>query len=337
MGWTIKHVPKDFVVREELSVKPSSSGRYILIHVHRINMDHGSMLETISRILRVDKRNIGFAGIKDKRAVVSQYITIPKNRIRKEMMRDLSRGISNGSISLSLIGFIDSDLDSSMIRQNSFEIVLRNIEDEEIIGLQKIKNNIRGLFIPNYFDDQRFSSKNIEIGKTILQKRFRDASKMIGGNEDGLLYLKTLPKWLLRLYTNSLQSWIWNLALSRIIERVSGNNVSIIINNHEFLVPLQGINIKELSLPGYGLTDNYSDLLLEVMREQGIRINDCIVRAIPFASLESLPRKTKIEINNFNIEKINEGIKIYLSIPSGSYATIVVKSLEAILKHSLSA
>lgn len=301
MAWIIKQYPQDFIVKEELNIELSGS-KYAVLLVKRINMDHGAMLNTISRLFRVNPRQISFCGIKDKRAIVQQYIAIPRNKAK-------GLPIKTTNLSIELAGFIDTPLNSSMIKHNYFKIKIRNAK--QIIIPEK-------LIIPNYFDDQRFSENNIHIGYKLLKKDFVGAANMLGLNS--LEDLRKLPKWRIKLYTNAVQSWIWNKALKRII---GDTNKYITINKERFPIPNELI-VNTLEMPGYGMS-NPTQELLEELSEHGLSIKDFVVRQIPYASIEAMNRETIIKPLLIRLDRD----VLELKLPRGSYATIVVKTLEA--------
>ncbi|WP_252981519.1 tRNA pseudouridine(13) synthase TruD [Aliarcobacter butzleri] len=68
---------EDFIV-EEQPIKFSLSGNFLVLKIKKTNCDTWELIDRIAKFLNVYSNEIGYAGLKDKRATTTQYITIPK-------------------------------------------------------------------------------------------------------------------------------------------------------------------------------------------------------------------------------------------------------------------
>ncbi len=68
---------EDFIV-EEQAMKFSGSGSFLVLKIEKTNCDTWELIDRLSNFLNVFSNDIGYAGLKDKRATTIQYISIPK-------------------------------------------------------------------------------------------------------------------------------------------------------------------------------------------------------------------------------------------------------------------
>ena len=203
--YVLKQLLKDFIVQEISNVQYSDNGKYIYFHLKKKGLNTLDAVKLLARVFNISEKNIGFAGSKDKNAITTQVCSI--YGISKERLS----GLQLKDVGLEFLGYGDTPISLGDLEGNYFEIVIRNVEQERI---KKIKAII------NYFDEQRFSENNVEIGKHIVKKEFKEAVKLIDEDvcaihlqeraNDYIGALKKLPLRLLRLYINAYQSYIWN-------------------------------------------------------------------------------------------------------------------------------
>ncbi len=194
--------PEDFVVEEAINPKflrkheryfgkiKQVEGPYSLFILRKRNTTTEEALKAVSEKLSVEISFIGYAGLKDKLAVTSQYITI------KDADNNLN-GFCEQEISLEKIGRTNRHISLGDLLFNKFTITLYDCKN-----LDKIRNIL--VFVkkpmPNYFGPQRFSNNNVETGRKLLQRK---------------LDLRKFSKERAKFLVNSYQSHIFNIALEK--------------------------------------------------------------------------------------------------------------------------
>ena len=168
--YTIKKTPNDFMVDEQLSIDDIKSGNQFIYRLTKTNLTTDQALGDVSHRFQIPLKQIGFCGNKDKRAITSQYISLPK-RIKPTTFTN---------IKLNFISANKARLHLGAHQGNRFKIIVEGLEDN---------NHNQPEFFANYFGPQRFSSNNVSIGKAILQGHFKYACRLI---DDGTS--KNLPE-----------------------------------------------------------------------------------------------------------------------------------------------
>ena len=303
--YTIKERPEDFVVRERAGIIIGTQGEYTIFLLKKRNYTTLRAVEQLSRMLRIPAKHISFAGNKDKRALTEQYVSIFHGQERAISIRD---------IELLPVGKSGVPLSLGSLEGNEFAITVRNANAEEISTFRK---NAAHLHIPNYFGEQRFSSRNADIGKLIVQRRFAEAvqelrasrSEYLRKADEPIAALRAIPRRLLKLYVHAYQSLLWNRAAREAVQ--------------------QGLEVDELPIIGFaaekdGKTD---DIIGRVMEAEGISSRDFIIRQLPDISAAGGTRRLWMEVKDFRCEVQGSAVIMQFFLGKGSYATTLVREL----------
>jgi len=149
--------------------------------------------------------------------------------------------------------------------------------------------------------------------------------------------LKIIHKRLLKLFIHSYQSYIWNKVLSQYI-REFGNNLSTInVANENLYISKDKDFIKKLEkevLPAIGhdlnlalLDEGFRKIYEEILREEGLSLDDLYFSDKPSLTLKSIKRKIVSKVHDFKYEVKDSMIKISFKLEKGSFATMFIKHL----------
>jgi len=72
--------PEDFVVEEELGFAPAGSGAHLLLKVRKRNANTQWVARELARLAGCRPSEVGYAGLKDRRAVTLQWYSVPRPR-----------------------------------------------------------------------------------------------------------------------------------------------------------------------------------------------------------------------------------------------------------------
>lgn len=157
IGGIIKTREEDFFVEELPLYAPCGDGTHVYAQIEKKGISTMDALAKIARDLRISKRDIGYAGQKDARAVTRQWISI--EHIDPNSI--LSLNIPN--IKIIQIARHSNKLKIGHLSRNRFVIRIRNVE-LPIEQSVKITEDVMAILIdkgvPNYFGGQRFGSRN---------------------------------------------------------------------------------------------------------------------------------------------------------------------------------
>src|SRR5438105_15871797 len=76
IGGVIKQRPEDFFVQEIPIYEPSGEGEHVYCEIQKVGLTTFQAINQIADALRVSSRDIGYAGMKDARAITRQIFSI---------------------------------------------------------------------------------------------------------------------------------------------------------------------------------------------------------------------------------------------------------------------
>src|SRR5215475_7975791 len=76
-GGRLKTVPEDFEVEEIPAYQPSGEGSFLYLWVEKRDMGAEYFVRQIAKRLGIPSGEIGTAGLKDRRAVTRQMVSVP--------------------------------------------------------------------------------------------------------------------------------------------------------------------------------------------------------------------------------------------------------------------
>lgn len=168
----IKVIPEDFIVKELADIKYSSDGPYRIYLLEKRHWNTMDALKFISRENKVPLSKIGSGGRKDRHALTSQYISVPKKYELK---------FERPNVKLTFLGFADDFVSPAILEGNYFEITLRKLKPEEEEKIKERLPEVEKFGYSNFFDDQRFGSvENPQefLAERIIKKHYSGALKL---------------------------------------------------------------------------------------------------------------------------------------------------------------
>ncbi len=161
--------PRDFTVEEIPLYEFSGEGEHLIVKVRKKDMTTWEMLDVISNHIGINRREIGYAGLKDKNAMTIQNISIPAK------FQEQIEAFSHDKIKI-----LSSIRHNNKIRVGHLKGNRFNIRLKKVLGVQKDKLDsvlkwIKANGVPNYFGNQRFGTdgNNWEDGKKIIEGKLK--------------------------------------------------------------------------------------------------------------------------------------------------------------------
>lgn len=156
---------EDFIVTEE-PIAFTNKGNFIVLKIKKENLGTWDLLEKLAKGLNIYEHELGYAGLKDKNATTTQYISIPK-KYSKELKK-----FRHGKITILDTCLHASKLNIGDLKGNSFTINLHNVSKEDVIIIEQRLKEISKIGMPNFFGFQRFGKdikENLAKAKQIIE------------------------------------------------------------------------------------------------------------------------------------------------------------------------
>jgi tRNA pseudouridine13 synthase len=151
--------PDDFVVEEELGFLPSGQGQHVLLKVRKRDANTQWVARALANLCRSRPMDVGYAGLKDRRAVAVQWFTVPKTP--QPSLEDWA-SVRTAEFEVLEAHAHSRKLPRGALAGNRFVIRVRDVgaSDPDIAARVELIGR-RG--VPNYFGPQRFGREGSNL------------------------------------------------------------------------------------------------------------------------------------------------------------------------------
>jgi len=378
MDIRVKEKPEDFYVKEIKRLNLKDRGEFAYFLLRKKDMTTIDAIRHISRRFNIPLKNIFFAGLKDKKAITEQYISI--KGLKPEAVEKIGN-YQTENLSLRFLGFSDKGIELGEIEGNYFEVVVRGITRRHKAVFFYMKELVSKFGCENYFGEQRFGSvkhaKEFVIKyllkhdyeeamkeyltslkdkrlKKLLIKAWGDWERFIGLMPKGftpeielIKALKrgenfknafmVLPKNVRLMFVFAYQSYLWNKYLYTFIVRYLKHCRTPFIKwGLAFFNEMSERiweEIKDMKIPFLGLeyppeNKKIEIIIKEVLEEEKITPKMLMAERIGIKLFSDGVRKAFFKPENLRvIEDKGKTMKLAFTLPTGSYATVLLRKL----------
>lgn len=199
LGGRIKAEPEDFVVDEIPLYQPSGSGEHLYLWIEKRDLTGERLLDHLARGLGVSARDIGMAGLKDRRAVTRQFVSVPRSAESRLSAVD---GAGVRILSARPHG---NKLRTGHLAGNRFEVRIRDVDLTAAEALPALLHHLAEHGVPNFYGEQRFGldGETLQLGERLLR-----------GEQSERHIPPRRRRFLLRLALSAVQSELFNRVLA---------------------------------------------------------------------------------------------------------------------------
>lgn len=173
---SLRAEPEDFRVEEELGFTPAGAGQHVLLKVRKRNANTQWVARELARACGVRPGDVGYAGLKDRRAVAVQWFTVPQSRLSPESWI----GRRTGEYEVLEAHRHSRKLPRGALAGNGFVIRIRGTAvDDAQLASRLAAIGARG--VPNYFGPQRFGKGGANL------KRMSEDGRALAPAERGFI------------------------------------------------------------------------------------------------------------------------------------------------------
>jgi tRNA pseudouridine13 synthase len=165
----------DFIVNEIPLYSFSGEGEHAFLHIRKKDLTTWQMLNSLSEACGAKVRDFGYAGLKDKDGMTTQYVSIHKSYLPK------IESFSHEKIKILSTTLHENKLKIGHLKGNRFFIRLKKVLPTDALKLEQALKRIQKEGFPNYFGYQRFGKEkeNYAQGLEILEGKRRERNRKI--------------------------------------------------------------------------------------------------------------------------------------------------------------
>lgn len=324
-GGTLRATDEDFVVDELPAYLPSGAGDHVYVRIEKRGLTTPQAITAIARALGVRDRDIGSAGMKDRHAVTTQWLSLPP-----PTKIEAAQALAIEHLRVLEVSRHANKLRTGHLRGNRFRIRVRGARpDAAAIARDVLARLCEQPGAPNWFGEQRFGKygDNAQLGRALVTgERPLGRDRRIDRLLVSALQSELFNKWLIARLADGLYRTA--LAGDLLHKRNGGmfactdpatDTARIAAGEITPTGPMFGVEMRACT-PGSAAAERENALLAEA----GLtREAFATVRAIA----EGTRRDAAIAVAETAVEQSAETLEVTFALPAGAYATAVMREI----------
>jgi len=156
---------ENFVVHEEPLYPFAHTGEWLMLKIRKKGLTTDEMIKKISSATGIKARDIGYAGLKDKMGLTTQWISVPRK------YRDRIKKLDIKNIKILEEDLHRNKLKIGHLKGNVFFVRLKKVLPTDAKKITNVLKEIATIGMPNFFGYQRFGKykNNFEEAKEIIE------------------------------------------------------------------------------------------------------------------------------------------------------------------------
>lgn len=320
-----KQTPEDFQVDEYFDGQFSGEGEHIILKIEKKGLNTEEVVKAIARLVNKPVKLISYAGLKDRHALTTQWLSI---HAPGEEIPGVGELHGPGWRVLEFTRH-NKKLRPGYLAGNHFKITLRDLShvDDLIHRIEQIK--ITG--VPNYFGEQRFGREcgNLVKAEQLLVQGRRGKDRFLQG-----MYCSAARSWLYNLIlAKRVNASTWNTPIDGDVMQLNGSKSIFVIDTVEEEI-INRIKAHDIS-PASPLPGKSKQMVRNVAFEI---INEIYADWQPWLAglekqgLEEAWRANILHADNLEYTIHDNMVTLSFTLPAGAYATAVLREM-ALYSH----
>ena len=339
-----KQEVSDFCVDEDLGFELSGAGEHLCVQIRKSGIATPQVVRALARAAGVLEQDIGYAGLKDRQGICTQWFSIylPSNRepdfaafgergmVIVQTLRN-SRKIRRGSH-----------------RSNQFRIRLRQVmatvqldgeaasdlpqmaADRNPCSLLTRLENIRAFGVPNYFGEQRFGTDNANVA--MAARMFRGELRVPRGFKRGMLLSAARSCVFNAVLSRRVLAQNWDSHLDGDVMNLDGTESVFVPDGWDAQLQAR-LAVMDIhpTAPLWGRGELRSSASARELEMDCVEQYRELCTGLESAGLEQARRSLRLPVQELRWTWLNgNGLELQFSLPPGTYATAVLRELLAL-------
>jgi tRNA pseudouridine13 synthase len=327
IGGRIKTKPEDFEVEEIPAYQPCGTGEHLFLWVEKRDMGAEYFVRQVARRLDVAVSEVGTAGLKDRRAVTRQRVSVPA---RAEPRLPQLEGDGIRLLNVSRHG---NKLKPGHLHGNRFRILVRDVRADATSHLIAVIERLKSDGLANFYGEQRFGrdGETVLLGLSLLRQQAPSGSPSSGRNP-----------FLRKLALSAAQSALFNHNLAcrmadGILRRVLPGDVMArwpfggLFVAEDTTREQARLDAREIVPAGPMFGHKMFRAAAEAAKREEAVLSDAGVQPQPFAAFGKLLSGTRrhdlIYVDDLAAIVEPDGVRVSFTLPAGSYATVLLREI----------
>src|SRR5262245_14414162 len=322
VGGRIKVQPEDFEVEEIPAYEPSGQGDHLFLWVQKRDVGAEYFTRQVAKRLGLAPGDVGTAGLKDRRAVTRQWVSVPATAEAR------LANLDGDGVRALRVSRHANKLRPGHLRGNHFRVLIRDVPADAGDRATPILDRLRRDGLPNFYGPQRFG-RGGETARLGLELLRRERTHVRSG-------------FLRKLALSAAQSLLFNDYLGRRL--TDGLLRTVLAGDVMAKWPAGGMFVaRDVAIeqgrfdaretvhtgPMFGRKMFAADGL--AAEREAATLRDAGLSTEAFAGFGKLMQGTRrhnlIYVDDVVAVREPDGLRLTFTLPSGSYATVVLREV----------
>lgn len=324
VGGRVGPEPEDFQVDELPAYAASGQGEHQYVLARKRLLTTPELVRRLARACGVNERDVGYAGMKDKYAVTTQWLSV-STKTQLTTALDLGPGVE-----LLQVTRHDNKLRTGHLLGNRFTITLVGVHEQALERARAIADGLRREGLPNYFGAQRFghAGRNLTDAISWLRRGARGRNRF-----EQKLFPSVVQSELFNRYLSARLALGARQLLEGEIVRLEGAGAMFRVEDVAAEQPR--LDARDLHLTGPMLGPKLRpaagralELEQRITAELGLdpALLDALGRHAPGARRDLFAPLKDLSIEAAR-DRAEPALRLSFSLPAGGYATEVLRQL----------
>lgn len=312
---------EDFQVDEILGFEPDGEGEQQMIQVRKSGLNSEELSRKLAKHAGIPAKDVGFAGLKDRNAVTTQWFTL---RLAGKPAPDW------GALEDDRVEVLQAHAHRRKLRRGSLKGNRFTLRITDLSGdLQSLEARLKQLQeqgVPNYFGEQRFGREG---------RNLQSAADMFFAGK------RVKQRHLRSLFLSSARSWLFNSVLAERVRQGSWNRLLpgemvMLEGSHSvFLADSQDPEIRQRLAdfdlhptgPMWGQGMLRSEAEAAQFEQDVLTPKVAWLEALEKAGLKQERRALRLKLTDLQWDLTGSELILRFSLPAGAYATVLVSAI----------
>ena len=334
IGGVVKASPEDFEVEEVPAYEPAGEGDFLFLLVEKRDMPADRLLREVASALGLPRAEIGCAGLKDRRAVTRQWLSVPAGA------EPLLHRIDGPGLRVLDARRHGNKLRTGHLLGNRFTVVVRDVGEDAVARAQAIVEALARLGFPGFFGGQRFGhdGQTAAVGLDLLRgERTRETKRVMS------------DRFRKRLAISAAQSLLYNTYL---IERLRRVPIGVVLDGDLLARRDSGgqFTVTDLDVeqarydagevvhtgPMYGRKTRQPTGEALALEEEILARAALPSGAFDrFGKLALGTRRANVVFpQDLEVEALDGGVRLRFFLPKGAYATVLLREIRKVTEQA---
>ncbi len=318
----IRATADDFEVDEMLGFEPDGEGEHVMLQLRKRETNTIWLAGQIARLAGVPKRDVSYAGLKDRHALTSQWFTV---RLAGQPEPDW-RELESAQIEVLRAERHRRKLRTGALRGNRFRLLVRELKVDES-GLEQRLRQIQATGMPNFFGEQRFGHDyaNLDQAQALFEGRLGRIDRKLRG----LLISAARSQLFNAVLAARIEQANWDLPLPGGYMNLAGSRSGFTIQEVDDVIQRR---CREMDIHpsgplwgrGRSLVSGEALALEQLVLEPYADLR----HGLEHVGLEQERRPLRIIVGDLKWRfPDSDSLLLEFSLPAGSYATVLLREL----------